>query len=123
MLSVTFFHLKNGSGMRMCSFVTCFITLDGSIGIQFGTTVGYSNKWELVMKQFITTGDTEADVKAPSDVGRSKRAADETKAKDIEGQYKEEDVYYVADTPRVRDGKLQVAVVVKDGDGMASTAD
>ncbi len=59
----------------------------------------------------VPDGDTEADLKAPSDVGRSKREATS------DGKHKKEDVHYVSDTPRVKDGNLQLATVVKDGDG------
>ena len=73
------------------------------------------------------TGDTEADVKAPSEVGRSKRqAAEEDAAQEVgketsgEGhKHKEEDVFYVSDTPRVHDGKLQISVLVKEGEGLS----
>ena len=75
-------------------------------------------------KNLYYTGDTEADVKAPSEVGRSKRQAD---GPVVEGEtaggdghkHKEEDVYYVSDTPRVQDGKLQVTVLVKEGEGLS----
>ena len=115
----------------------------------------------LIITLVSTAGDTEADIKAPSDVGRSKRqipepevegeaeegaseeegaaeggaeepavgkegdaekegTAEKEGAAEAETEHKHtvDDVYYVADTPRVQDGKLQVAVLVKEGEGM-----
>ena len=65
------------------------------------------------------TGDTEADVKAPSEVGRSKRQAEGETTGGDGHKHKEEDIYYVSDTPRVQDGKLQVTVLVKEGEGLS----
>ena len=70
-------------------------------------------------KNLYYTGDTEADVKAPSEVGRSKRQAEGETAEGDGHKHKEEDVYYVSDTPRVQDGKLQVTVLVKEGEGLS----
>ena len=62
-------------------------------------------------------------------MGRSKRQVEEPVVKgdagdqeDASGEghkHKQEDVYYVSDTPRVQDGKLQVSVLVKEGEGLS----
>ena len=60
-------------------------------------------------------------------MGRAKRQAEEPKEGETAGEveedghkHKEEDVYYVSDTPRVQDGKLQVSVLVKEGEGLSN---